>query len=97
MPKRIQRKRVKGWRLPAGARCVTRPGKFGNPFSTAAEFDHALRVCLGEGGFDTTLGQLQHMLRIAREIDELRGLDLACYCELDKPCHADTLLELANA
>jgi Domain of unknown function (DUF4326) len=26
----------------------------------------------------------------------LRGLDLACWCPLRKPCHADVLLELAN-
>ena len=26
----------------------------------------------------------------------LRGKDLACWCSLDKPCHADVLLELAN-
>lgn len=25
-----------------------------------------------------------------------RGRDLACYCALDQPCHADVLLELAN-
>lgn len=33
MPERIQRKRTAGWKLPAGAICVTRPGRFGNPFS----------------------------------------------------------------
>ena len=27
----------------------------------------------------------------------LRGHDLVCWCPLDKPCHADVLLELANA
>lgn len=26
----------------------------------------------------------------------LRGKDLACWCALDKPCHADVLLEIAN-
>lgn len=28
---------------------------------------------------------------------DLRGRDLACWCPLDAPCHADVLLELANA
>lgn len=28
---------------------------------------------------------------------ELRGKNLACWCRLDQPCHADVLLELANA
>lgn len=32
MPKRIQRRRTKGWRMPEGAVSVTRPGKYGNPF-----------------------------------------------------------------
>jgi hypothetical protein len=27
---------------------------------------------------------------------ELAGRDLACWCPLDSPCHADVLLELAN-
>ena len=27
---------------------------------------------------------------------ELRGKNLACFCPLDQPCHADVLLELAN-
>ena len=27
---------------------------------------------------------------------ELRGKHLACWCALDKPCHADILLEIAN-
>ena len=29
-------------------------------------------------------------------LDELRGRDLVCWCPLDQPCHADSLLELAN-
>jgi hypothetical protein len=29
--------------------------------------------------------------------EELRGRNLACWCPLDKPCHADVLIELANA
>jgi len=29
-------------------------------------------------------------------IHELAGRDLACWCPLDQPCHADVLLELAN-
>lgn len=29
--------------------------------------------------------------------EPLRGKDLACWCPLDQPCHADVLLELANA
>jgi hypothetical protein len=31
-----------------------------------------------------------------RDLSELAGHDLACWCQLDQPCHADVLLELAN-
>lgn len=30
------------------------------------------------------------------DLTELRGKNLACWCPLDAPCHADVLLELAN-
>ena len=29
--------------------------------------------------------------------NELGGKDLACWCELDEPCHADVLMEIANS
>ncbi|WP_109046732.1 DUF4326 domain-containing protein [Azospirillum sp. TSA6c] len=32
-PRRIQRKRTKGWKMPANTVSVTRPGDFGNPFA----------------------------------------------------------------
>lgn len=32
MPERIQRKRVKGWKMPENTVSVTRPGQYGNPF-----------------------------------------------------------------
>ena len=28
---------------------------------------------------------------------DLAGRDLACWCNLDQPCHADVLLEVANS
>lgn len=31
------------------------------------------------------------------DVTELRGKHLACWCPLESPCHADVLLELANA
>ena len=32
MPKRIQRRRTRGWRMPEGAIYVGRPTKWGNPY-----------------------------------------------------------------
>lgn len=33
---------------------------------------------------------------ILSHLYELRGKNLACWCSLDKPCHADVLLKFAN-
>lgn len=39
--------------------------------------------------------------RLRVSVDEVRqalaGRDLACWCPLDQPCHADVLLAIANA
>lgn len=34
--------------------------------------------------------------KLVEGLPALRGKNLACWCTLDKPCHADVLLELAN-
>lgn len=84
MPVRIQRKRTKGWKMPPNTVYVGRPSKWGNPFDSS------------------NTGQLDPILRFTCEaaplldVGELRGKNLACWCPLDQPCHADVLLELAN-
>ena len=94
MPKRIQRKRTKGWRMPEGAVYVGRPTKWGNPWIVRSDTGEQLRRL--------TVDQYQTYLELQIEhgeldLAELRGKDLACWCRLDQPCHADILLELANA
>lgn len=32
LPPRFQRVRARGWKMPAGGRCCSRPGRWGNPF-----------------------------------------------------------------
>lgn len=98
-PKRIQRKRTKGWRLPENTKCVTRPGKFGNPFETAEEFRKVLQALLsgpGEYRLACNIQQYSAMAYIAANLEELRGFNLACFCGPDKACHADVLIEFAN-
>lgn len=34
--------------------------------------------------------------RAPMDVAPLRGKNLACWCPLDEPCHADVLLEVAN-
>lgn len=38
LPMRIQRQRVKGWRMPENTKSVTRPGKYGNPFKVGGYY-----------------------------------------------------------
>ena len=40
------------------------------------------------------LGHGMHLAMMAQ--DELRGWNLACFCTPEEPCHADTLLKVAN-
>lgn len=93
-PIRIQLKRTKGWRLPANTIVVSRPSKWGNPFPVNKDQNVFQAV-------DQYRQWLLHsepgyiMLRIART--ELRGKNLACWCNLGSPCHADVLLVIANA
>jgi hypothetical protein len=99
-PKRIQRKRSRGWRLPTGATCVTRPGSFGNPFETAQEFRQSLMYFMAnpasEGIEQNTEEQNMRMRWIAENLDRLRGFHLACFCETHAACHADVLIRYAN-
>lgn len=112
-PRRIQRSRAKGWKMPEGAVYVGRPSLFGNPFicDDPAVAVEAFRRFLSGGtqSFEMGPGKLQYAPNAHENalhhgwpewargaLHELRGHDLACWCAVDKPCHADVLLELAN-
>lgn len=87
-PIRIQRKRSKGWKMPPNTVYVGRPSIFGNPLPKP--FEQAMFemwLCSGCDKANRALDGLK----------DLRGKNLACWCALDQPCHADVLLEIANA
>lgn len=86
MAERVQLRRAKGWRKPEGAVVVNRATKWGNPFKVGV--DGTLEECVEK--FRRWLPTSGLNPR------ELRGKDLACFCPLDGPCHADVLLEAAN-
>jgi hypothetical protein len=91
MPQRIQRKRTKGWKMPPNTVSVTRPGQWGNPFKVSPGHDAA--ACVRE--FRAyVIGRIE--AGTGYPLAALRGKNLACFCPLDQPCHADVLLELAN-
>jgi hypothetical protein len=119
VPERVQLRRTKGWRLPAGAVVVARPTKWGNPFKVGESIDRnsplapyveipggwgrgfgaltSVRLTTAQQAVDAHIAwfieQPHLMLTVA---GELGGHDLACWCPVAEPCHADFLLYMAN-
>jgi hypothetical protein len=83
--------------MPANTVKVDRSTPWGNVYRvgmyrdfTAADAVSAFRHRLKEN--------MHHDARwITANIGALRGKNLACWCRPDQPCHADVLLEIANA
>jgi len=109
-PKRVQMSRQHPWRADnPDAVIVARPSRWGNPF----EIGSTNWIPVDESGQwskeshpPLTREQAVECFRLtaaftAREYPgfygALAGRDLACWCPLDQPCHADVLLEIANA
>jgi hypothetical protein len=110
-PRRIQLSRTKGWRKPEGAIVVSRPTKWGNPWTVAecsnyAQSGRDLAASFFRSAMEDRIweerngGEIHEVDGFYPPLDEIRselaGRDLACWCPLDQPCHADVLLELAN-
>jgi hypothetical protein len=94
-PKRIQLSRAKGRRMPKNTVKVDRTTEWGNPYVGGAHLTPEQRVYV-VGLFRDYLGRPEQTATVANIRTELRGKNLACWCPLDQPCHADVLLELAN-
>lgn len=104
-PIRIRRSRAKGARLPENTTVVDRSTTWGNPFivgthGTAAECVDLYRMMLS-GRLAVretpTIAEQQAKLKhFTQHWRDLIGRNLACWCLLDKPCHADVLLRVVN-
>lgn len=112
----MQLSRHKGFNLQAAsatlnglpAKRVTRPGKWGNPFTIAdvakrygldpeAAQARAVELCDEwlRGTIDPKLSP--HAPPSREDIRaELRGHNLACWCKPGTPCHSEVLIEIAN-
>jgi hypothetical protein len=88
-PIRVQIKRARGWRMPDNTVWVARPGRWGNPFKVTSKLTAAQAV-------ERFRCEMPAFTREAAR-QQLAGKNLACFCKLTEPCHADVLLEIANA
>ena len=104
-PKRIQRKRTKGWRIPPNTVYCGRPSKWANPF-TIADWGREQSVEMFRTAMCGPVTPMQAAAfmsvwdkRLTPEAVklELRGVNCACWCREDEPCHCDVLMEIANA
>ena len=112
MPQRVQLSRRKGWRMPENTVKVDRSTKWGNHFvigKDPAQLAHYadyrrnvdLWTCWPVADAATAVRAFREMqctkTFVERAQRDLRGKNLACWCKPGEPCHADVLLELANA
>lgn len=91
--------------MPPNTVYVGRPTKWGNPFIAGREI---VRERMEPGGGEKSIfvADAGHAVRLYRRFlslrsritakIDLRGKNLACWCPLDQPCHADVLLDLVN-
>jgi hypothetical protein len=88
--KRIQRLRKKGWRMPTNTVYVGRPSKWGNPFRIGADGTREEVILKYRKWLEEKLKEDPTFL------NPLKGKDLACWCPLTVPCHADVILEILS-
>jgi hypothetical protein len=107
-PVRIRLSRAKGFNLQETslklnglpAVNVARPGRWGNPFKIAPAFESEgvkFPAITRDSAVVLHREWLERSVQTWPEVlADLRGKNLACWCGPDEPCHADTLLDLAN-
>lgn len=103
LPIRVQRKRVKGWKMPENTIYVGRGSRWGNDFVVGK--DGTREECISKyakqmlpyshKGGDISDFYLSEC-NLTDMVYNLKDKNLACWCKLDEPCHADLLLIWAN-
>jgi hypothetical protein len=104
-PQRIHWNRFEGKPLPPNTRLITRPSRWGNPFTIAEciaegfadnEAD-ARKACIAaydgwlDGEPEYASVEPERRAWILANLHLLVGMDLACACKPGEPCHGDPL------
>ena len=75
--------------MPENAVYVGRGTRWGNPY---VGYDPKLMTEM----YEKYLNRPEQRGLVNAIRDELRGKNLACWCPIGEPCHADVLLRIAN-
>jgi len=75
--------------MPANTVYVGRPTKWGNPYAVEPKGQFTREQAIE--AYENYVRRV--MVNHPDFLDSLKGKDLACWCPLDKPCHADVLLK----
>jgi Domain of unknown function (DUF4326) len=101
-PRRLRREKVRAlsddvvdvgpgtkWQLPFKKKDI----------DTLVSSESDIAAAVREGGWKAGALILYRDFLREEQLDptELQGKDLSCTCKLSEPCHADVLIELANA
>lgn len=108
MPERVQIRRDRKWQREPKAIKVDRTTIWGNPFKAGEVTRIYPNGTVAVQTVEQSVELYRHWIDGTLEVpgverpgtlllDELAGRDLACWCALGAPCHADVLLEIANA
>ena len=90
--------------MPENTVYVGRPTQWGNYWQVGNIFTDAAGCKKAMSAQECVKRFLQDMAKLKANFPEiywsrirpLKGKNLACWCGVDQPCHADVLLELAN-
>lgn len=105
LPLRIQRRRTRGWKMPANTVYVGRQSLWGNPFVIGVDGTREQCIALYAGLFHGMLcvskrpehvEMQRRVIAQLQTVDRLAGKQLCCWCAPGERCHADVLLHLAN-
>lgn len=103
MPTRLERKNIKGWKLPENSVYIGPGSKWECRFKLGVDGKNLDDVLLKylthiesvNTGTEHVFGDTDN-LKLSNIRAELGGKDLVCWCKFGCKCHGDILLKIAN-
>jgi hypothetical protein len=94
---RVQRLRNRGYKTPPNTKYVGRPTIYGNPHKVGEGGVADAKFAMELYRADLEAMQKNNLPKFECLMQGLVGYEnVSCWCSLDKPCHADVLIEFYN-